>query len=66
MVRLLAIASLLLLSHVSLVAANTVPLAPGEIIISRADCRKYGQCESHDIELDPLNLPTHLMHSKMR
>ena len=48
MVRLLDIAFLLLLSHVSLVAANAIPLVPGESIISRAGCPIY-QSESHDI-----------------
>ena len=45
MVRLIGIASLLLLSHVSLVAAvGMIPLLPGGGLIPRAGCRgkSYG------------------------
>ena len=45
MVRLLDIAFLLLLSHISLVAANAIPLVPGESITLRALCAR----ESYDI-----------------
>ena len=54
MVRLLGIAFLLFLSHVSLVATKAIPLVPGGSIIPRENCdTEGGECESYDILLDP-------------
>ena len=47
MVRLLGVAFLLLLSHVSLVATEAIPLVPGAGIMPRA-CG-FGLSESYDI-----------------
>ena len=50
MVRLLGIAFLLFLSHVSLVATKAIPLVPGGSIIPRENCdTEGGECESYDI-----------------
>ena len=57
MVRLLGIASSLLLLHISLVTAGSIPLLPGGGLISRAGC----ETESYDIPRPILR--THLMYS---